>query len=126
MRLRRSRRRNLILLSTRQIQPQDAGPAARADQRRRPRFRFLRTGALLTVVGVLRLTRLARYRWRLSLGLAGLLLEVLGHSVCAGPARGAADLAGLAVMLVAFLKSGEPARSRRPAALPQAAWRWPG
>jgi hypothetical protein len=85
----------------------------------------MRTGALLAVVGALRLAQLARCRWRLSLGLAGVLLEVLGHSVFAGPARGAADLLGLAVVLVAFLKSGEPRHAGGPA-LPQAAWRWHG
>jgi hypothetical protein len=83
----------------------------------------VRTGALLTVVGVLRLTQLARCRWRLSLGLAGVLLEVLGHSVFAGSARSAVDLLGLAVVLVAFLKSGDPAHTRDPA-MPQAAWHW--
>ena len=112
------------MLSTRDLRPYDTGPIARPG--RRGRFRFVRTGALLTVMGVLRLTQLARYRWRLSLGLAGLLLEVLGHSMFDGPARGAADLVGLAVVLVAFLKSGDPARSRRPAAVPQAASRWQG
>jgi hypothetical protein len=85
----------------------------------------MRTGALLTVIGAIRLAQLARYRWRLSLGLAGLLLEVLGHSALAGPARGAADLLGLAIILVAVLKSGDPAHSRRPG-LPQTAWRWHG
>jgi hypothetical protein len=83
----------------------------------------VRTGALLTVVGILRLTQLARCRWRLSLGLAGVLLEVLGHSVFAGSARGAVDLLGLAVVLVALLKSGDPAHTRDPA-MPQAAWHW--
>ena len=85
----------------------------------------MRTGALLAVVGIMRLARFARYRWRLSLGLAGVLLEVLGHLVFSGPARGGAYLLGLLVMLVAFLKSGDPALSRRPA-VPQAAWRWRG
>jgi hypothetical protein len=41
----------------------------------------------------------------------------------AGPARGAADLLGLVLVLTAVLKSGSPAGDRRPA-LPQAAWRW--
>jgi hypothetical protein len=124
MRLRRSRRRNLVLLSTRDVRPYDAGPIARP--RRRKRFGSVRTGALLTVVGVLRLTQFARCRWRLSLGLAGGLLVVLGHSVFAGPTRGVVDLLGLAVVLVAFLKSGDPAHTRRPAAVPQATWRWGG
>ena len=111
------------MLSTRDLRAYDTGPIARPGRRRR--FRSVRTGALLTVMGVLRLTQLARGRWRLSLGLAGLLLEVLGHSVCTGQARGAADLLGLAVVAVAFLKSGDPAHTRHPG-MPQAAWRRPG
>ncbi len=83
----------------------------------------MRTGALLTVIGVIRLTQAARHRWRLSLGLAGVLLEFLGHLVLTGPARGAADLLGLAVILVALLKSGDPARGP---AVPLATWRWHG
>lgn len=111
------------MLSTRDVRPYDTGPIVRP--RRRGQFRFVRTGALLTVMGVLRLTQLARSRWRLSLGLAGLLLEVLGHSLCTGQARSAADLLGLAVVAVALLKSGDPAHTRRPG-MPQAAWRRPG
>ena len=111
------------MLSTRDARPYDAGPFVRPGRRRR--FRFVRTGALLTVMGLVRLTQLARSRWRLSLGLAGLLLEVLGHSVCTGQARGAADLLGLAVVTVAVLKNGDPAHTRRPG-MPQAAWRQPG
>ncbi len=81
----------------------------------------MRTGALLTIMGVIRLAQAARHRWRLSLGLAGVLLEFLGHSVLTGPARGAADLLGLAVILVALLKGGDPARGP---AIPLATWRW--
>ena len=123
MRLRRSHPRNLTLLSTRDVRPSGFRPAAGLARRRR--FRFIRTGALLTVIGVLWLAQFARYRWRLSLGLAGVLLEVLGHSVFTGPARGGAYLFGLVVMLVAFLKSEDPSLRRRPA-MPQAAWRWRG
>jgi hypothetical protein len=122
MRLRRSRRRNLILLSTRAAPASGMQPAGRLGRRR---FRFVRTGLLLTVVGVIRLARAARIRWRLSLGLCGVLLEVLGHSVLAGPARGAADLLGLVVVAVAVLKSDGPAEAGRQA-LPQTAWRWHG
>jgi hypothetical protein len=92
---------------------------------RRRRFRFMRTGALLTIVGVIRLAQTMRSRWRISLGLGGVLLEILGHTVCTGAARGAADLLGLVVIIVAALKSEGPAEARR-AALPQTAWRWHG
>ncbi len=85
----------------------------------------MRTGALLTVIGVMRLAQIARSHWRISLGLSGVLLEVLGHSLFTGPAMGAAGLLGLAAILVALLKSAGPA-SYRGAAPPQAAWRWHG
>jgi hypothetical protein len=42
---------------------------------------------LLAAIGALRLARTARARWRISLACCGVLLEVLGHSVLAGPAR---------------------------------------
>ena len=122
MKLRRFRRRNLVLMSTRPVPPPVVGQNVRLT--RRQRFRFMRTGALLLVVGVMRLAQIGRSRWRISLGLCGVLLEVLGHLVLTGPARGAADLLGLAVVLFAWLKSADPAQDR--AALPQAAWRWQG
>jgi hypothetical protein len=123
MRLRRTRRGNLILLSTRPVPAPGWQYTARLARRRRTQF--IRTGALLAVVGVMRLARTARSRWRISLGLCGMLLEVLGHTVCTGPARGTADLLGLVVIAVAVLKSTGPAETRRPA-LPQTAWRWHG
>jgi hypothetical protein len=123
MRLHRSRRRNLILLSTRAVPAANVQRTARLARRRR--FRFMHTGALLTVIGLMRLARAARVRWRISLGLCGVLLEVLGHSVFTGPARGAADLLGLVIVMVALLKSAGPADARRPA-LPQTASHWHG
>ena len=123
MRLRRSRRRNLVLLSTRPLASSSVRPAARLARRRR--FPFIRTSALLTVIGVMRLAQIARAYWRTSVGLSGVLLEILGHSLFTGPARGAAELLGLAAILVALLKSAGPA-SYRGTALPQAGWRWHG
>jgi hypothetical protein len=120
MRFRRPRRRNLIVISTRAVAPPGPRPARPA---RRRRFRLARTGLLLAVIGAARLAQAARSHWRVSLALCGLLLEIAGHSVLAGPARGAADLLGLVLVLTAVLKSGSPAGDRRPA-LPQAAWRW--
>ena len=123
MRLRRSPRRPLTLLSTRAVPAPGVQPCARAARRRR--FRFARTGVLLAVIGVVRLARTARSRWRISLACCGVLLEVLGHSVLAGPARGAVDLLGLVVVMIAVLKSEGPVEARRQA-LPQTAWRWHG
>jgi hypothetical protein len=85
----------------------------------------MRTGGLLMVIGVMRLAQIARSRWRISLALCGVLLEVMGHFVFTGPARGAADLLGLVVVLFALLKSTDPAGGRS-TALPQTAWRWHG
>jgi hypothetical protein len=123
MRFRRPRRRNLIVLSTRAVSP----PAPRRPVRpsRRRRFRLARTGLLLAVIGAAWLARSACSHWRVSLALGGMALEIAGHSVLAGPARGTADLLGLVLVLTAVLKSGSPAGDRRPA-LPQAAWRWHG
>jgi len=123
MRFRRSRRRNLILLSTRAIPPRPVPLRRPVRVVRRRRFRFARTGFLLAVIGAARMAQSARSHWRISLALGGLLLEIAGHSVLAGPARGAADLAGLVIILTAVLRSGRPAGDHRPA-LPQAAWRW--
>jgi hypothetical protein len=121
MRFRRSRRRNLILLSTRAVPLPGLRRPARAVRRRR--FRLARTSLLLAVIGAARLVQAARAHWRISLVLGGLLLEIAGHSVLAGPARGAADLLGLVIVLTAVLKSSRPAADRPPV-LPQAAWRW--
>jgi hypothetical protein len=117
----RSRRRNLIILSTRAF-PAYQPPPYRVARRR---FRSLRLGALLMVVGVMRLARIVRSRWRLSIGLSGILLEVIGHTLLSGPAQSAADLIGLVVILYALLRNPEPA-SARGAGIPQAAWRHPG
>jgi hypothetical protein len=115
----RVRRQNLVLLSTRAVPVTGMSPGPRVARRRR--FRFVRTGTLLAVIGVLRATRTARSRWRISVGLGGVLLEVFGHTVCPGPIRGAADLLGLVVIIVAVLKSEGPAEARR-AGLPQVSW----
>jgi hypothetical protein len=73
----------------------------------------------------MRLVRIARSRWRISLGICGVLLEVLGHVAFTGPARGAADFLGLVVVLFAWLKSSAPANGHS-TALSQTVWRWHG
>ena len=117
MRFRWSRRRNLVVLSTRAVPPLVSWRGIRPV--RRHRFQAVRTGFLLVVVGVTRLAWAARAHWRVSLGLAGLLLEILGHSVLPAPV----GFLGLVVLLTAALKSTGPASDRRPG-MPQTAWRW--
>ncbi len=123
MRLRRRRRGNLTVLSTWPVRASGVPPAARPARRRR--FRFARTGMLLAIIGVARMARMARVRWRITLGFCGILLEILGHWVLGGPARGAADLLGLVIVTVAVLKSEGPAESRR-RVVSQTAYRWQG
>src|SRR2546430_5374247 len=105
MRLRRSRRRTLILLSTRPAP--GVQPGARLARRRR--FRFARTGALLAVVGLLRLARTARVRGRVSLACCGGLMGGLGPSVLPRPARGTAGPLRLVGVMVAAPKREGPA-----------------
>jgi uncharacterized membrane protein YdcZ (DUF606 family) len=121
----RSRRRNLVVLSTHAIPASKFGVHESIRLARRRRFRFIRTGALLTVIGVMRLAQIMRCRWRVSLGLSGALLDVFGLTLFPGPARSAADLLGLVMILFALLKSTGP-DSDRQAVIPQIAWRPPG
>ena len=109
----RPRRRNLVVWSS------TAAPAgrSRAAPRRRgarpARLRrvrwWLRTGALLTVVGVLRLVRTARVRWEPVSLLAGVLIAVTGFVL---PAGGGVFLLGVLVVIVTLLK-GISAQERR-------------
>jgi uncharacterized sodium:solute symporter family permease YidK len=85
----------------------------------------MRAGMLLSVLGGMRLVRAASRHWRISLGLGGLLLEILGHFALAGQVRTAAGLLGLVLVLTAALKSTRPDADRRPV-MPQTAWRWHG
>lgn len=114
----RSRHRNLIALSTR------ATPSPWEHRRfaRRRRFRFVRTGALLTVIGVMRLAQAMRSCWRVTAGLSGALLGFVGLTMFTGGARGLTELAGLSLFLFALLKSTAPV----PGAVPQVTWKTPG
>jgi len=97
----RPHRRNLVVWSS------SAGPAGRPGGRRRTRPArarrirwWLRTGALLTVLGVLRLARTARTRWEPVSLLAGALLTLAGIMLSAA----GAFFAGLFILIVALLK----------------------
>ena len=72
----RSHRRNLVEWS------EAAAPAGKSGDQRITRFGrirwWLRTGALLTFIGVMRLARIMRVRWRAAFLLSGALLIVIG------------------------------------------------
>ena len=107
----RSHRRNLVVWS------QSAGSVGRygAPQftRRRRIRRWIRTGALLTVVGLMPLARAVRARWRALL--AGAVLTMVGIIWLDGPG-GLVLLPGLWLLLSAPLISASPKadRMRRP------------
>jgi len=89
---------------------------------RPPRIRWwLRIGALLAVIGIMRLARATRARWEpVSLGV-GVALMVTGFVV---PAASAAFLLGMLTLVVALLR-GIATKGQSPG---QAAdcWQWPG
>src|SRR5690242_21397673 len=107
----RSRRRNLVVWS------QSTGSAGRHGAppftRRRQIRRWMRTGALLTIVGLMPLARAVRARWRPLL--AGGVLTVVGVMWLDGPG-GMVLLPGLWLLLSAPLipASNKADRMRRP------------
>jgi hypothetical protein len=108
---RRSRRRGVVVL----ISP--AGSAGRYDGARftrlgrsRPVRRHLRLGALLTVIGLVRLTRAVRARWRPLL--AGGVLTVTGVMLRSG-AGGLVFIPGLLFLLYAPLIEVRPDEVRK-------------
>ena len=114
----RPRRRNLVVWSSTaapagrsRAAPRRVGAPCRAGARparlRRIRW-WLRTGALLTVLGVLRLARTARVRWEPVCLLAGVLIAVTGFAL---PSSGLFML-GVLVLIVTLLK-GIAAQQRR-------------
>jgi hypothetical protein len=80
----------------------------------------LRTGALLTVIGIMRIARAMRERWRSVFTVIGGSLLVIGFML----PNGGAVVAGLIVLLVALLRGAE--RSHCQAAAQMTAARWHG
>jgi hypothetical protein len=93
----RSHRRNLVVWSS-SADWSGAQRFTRVARTRRMR-RWARTGALLTVIGLIRVARTMRTRWRVMLGLAGAVLTVAGVMLPSA----AVLLPGLLVFLVALL-----------------------
>jgi hypothetical protein len=107
----RGRRRNLVAWSP------SAGPADRCGAPRLTRLagtkrthRFIRTGALLTVMGLRRLARAVRPRWRPLL--AGGVLTVVGLMLRSS-AWGAVILPGIWLLGSALLAPANPDADRK-------------
>ena len=114
----RPRRGNLIVWSSSDVPGRSW--AWRPARPRRIRW-WLRTGALLAVIGVMRLARAARTRWEpVSLGV-GALLMVIGF---VWPAAYVAFFVGMLVLLVTLLTG--VATKGRPAGQAADCWQWRG
>jgi hypothetical protein len=108
----RPRRRNLVVWSSTAVGRSRANPRrtrTRPARIRRIRWWF-RTGALLVILGTLRLARTARVRWEQASLLAGLVITVTGFVL---PAASWAFLLGLLVLIVTLLKGISGQHRRR-------------
>jgi hypothetical protein len=115
----RSHRRSLMVWSP------PGGPADRHGSlaftrraRPRPIRWWLRTGALLTVIGITRTARAMRARWRSVFTVTGGLLVVIGFML----PNGGAVVAGLIVVLFALLRGAERSHCRAAAQMSAARW----
>jgi hypothetical protein len=113
MRLRPHRRTLVVWRGLRDQAGPDSGGLPCFTRAARPRRvrRCIRTGALLTIVGLMRLARAVRADWRLP---AGVVLTVVGVVLRSSPV-GVVMIPGLLFLVVAILDpaSPQPARSRR-------------
>jgi hypothetical protein len=115
----RSHRRSPILWSP---------PGGRADRHGLPTFARLsrsrrirwwfRTGALLAVIGITRLARGTRARWRPVFFVAGAALIVVGAVLPSG----AAFFPGMLAVLIALLKGAEASHCRAAAQMTGVHW----
>ena len=114
----RPRRGHLVVWSSSEIPGRSW--AWRPVRQRRIRW-WLRTGALLAVIGVVRLARITRTRWEPVFLSVGALLMVIGFVL---PAASVAYLFGMLVLVIALL-TGIKTKGR--AAGPAAdCWQWRG
>jgi len=108
----RPRRRNVVVWSSSAV---PAGLAAGRRGASRPRIRWLRwwlrTGALLAIIGVLRLARAVRDHWEPVLLGAGTVLTVTSIVL---PAAVGAFFPGLLVLIVTLLRGVARNRGYRP------------
>jgi hypothetical protein len=116
----RSRRRNLVVWNT------SPGAADRYDApgftpiTRPKRIRWwLRTGALLSVLGIRQLARMVRCRWRSIFIATGALLMVVGFELSSAPVF----VPGLLVLLFALLRSDGASHCQAADQLTAARWR---
>ena len=83
-------------------------PAFTRPARLRPIRWWFRTGALLTVIGITRLARITRARWRSVFLVAGALLAIIGVALSSA----AAFVPGLLVLLVGLAGGTERSHCR--------------
>ena len=112
----RPHRPSLVVWSSSAVPAGESGglgspKGTRPTRARRIRW-WLRTGALLMVIGVLRLARTARTRWEPVSLFAGALLTMAGFML---PAAAGAFFPGLLGLIVALLKGIKEQRERDPA-----------
>ncbi len=86
--------------------------------RPRPIRWWVRTGALLTIIGITRLARAMRTRCRSVFTVTGALLVIIGVML----PNGGAFVAGLLVLLLALLRGAEPSHCRAAAQMTGAHW----
>jgi hypothetical protein len=99
----RPRQRAMVVWSSSSGRAARHGVREMTRPRRAGRIRFwLRTGALLTIIGLVRLARTARKYPRPALSLAGTAVTVVGISLPSGPVL----ISGFVILLVALFLPG--------------------